>query len=155
YMQAGGDNRNIIPGNGSFGIDVRAQSNEIMAELKQKFSTIIEGVRQSFNANIDYKFTIEMPAAIINKEAINFAKDGIRKVIGEENLVDTLNTSGGDDFHFYTIKNPHLKATMIGLGCDLAPGLHHPYMKFNLNSLEIGSEILVETVLSTFSYYHS
>lgn len=53
-------------------------------------------------------------------------------------------TPGGDDFHFYTIKRPHLKATMIGLGCDLKPGLHHPNMTFDRNAMFNGVEILTE-----------
>lgn len=153
YMNAGGDNRNIIPGNGQFGIDMRAQTNEAIAELQQKFFKIIEGVKQAMDANIDCKVMTQMPAAIQNEEAKSFASKGIQKVLGAENLVPTLITSGGDDFHFYTIKNPQLKATMVGLGCDLAPGLHHPYMKFNVNALELGSQILVETVLATFASF--
>lgn len=154
YISAGGDNRNIIPGIGHFGIDIRAQNNTIMFELQQKFSNVVEGVKQALDANIEWKIVSQMPAAIINDEAISFATKGIKKVIGEENLVPTLVTSGGDDFHFYTIKKPELKATMIGLGCDLAPGLHHPYMRFNLDALENGAYILTETVLATFESFN-
>ena len=153
YINAGGDNRNIIPGNGQFGIDIRAQNNEVMKELQQKFLQIIEGVKVSMDANIDYKIVTEMPAAVLSEEAMAFASKGIEKVLGADNLVPTLLTPGGDDFHFYTIKNPQLKATMVGLGCDLAPGLHHPYMKFNLDALELGTTILVETVLATFESF--
>jgi len=153
YINAGGDNRNIIPGNGHFGVDIRAQNNDILFEIQHKFFNIVEGVKQAMNANIECEILSHMPAAILNEEAISFASKGIKKVIGEGNLVNTLVTSGGDDFHFYTIKNPQLQATMIGLGCDLAPGLHHPNMKFNLNSLETGTNILVETVLATFAKF--
>lgn len=156
YISAGGDNRNIIPGNGHFGIDIRAQNNTIMSELQQKFFNIVDGVQHALNANIECKIVAQMPAAIINEEAVSFAKKGIQKVLGDKNLVPTLVTTGCDDFHFYTLKKPELKATMIGLGCDLAPGLHHPKMKFNLDALEKGTYILVETALSTFeSFEHN
>lgn len=36
---------------------------------------------------------------------------------------------------------------MIGLGCDLTPGLHHPDMKFNLEALIYGTKILINTVM--------
>ncbi|MFJ8086947.1 M20/M25/M40 family metallo-hydrolase [Lysinibacillus sp. NPDC095746] len=81
---------------------------------------------------------------------LQFARTGIAEVIGEPNIIPTLITSGGDDFHFYTIKKPQLKATMIGLGCNLTPGLHHPYMSFDTDALEIGTNILTKTVLATF-----
>ncbi|MEY9970494.1 amidohydrolase [Lysinibacillus sp. RC46] len=150
YIRAGGDSRNIIPGNGQFGLDLRAQTNEAMQELVQKFKQIIDGVRTTLGASIHYSTITAMPAAVQNEQAIQFARTGITEVIGEENIIPTLITSGGDDFHFYTIKKPHLKATMIGLGCNLAPGLHHPYMSFDTDALEIGTNILTKTVLATF-----
>ncbi len=35
-VPAGGDNLNIIPGNGHFSLDVRAESNTLLEELKKK-----------------------------------------------------------------------------------------------------------------------
>ncbi|MFZ3588849.1 hypothetical protein ACOI1C_06095 [Bacillus sp. DJP31] len=57
--------------------------------------------------------------------------------------------TGGDDFHFYTIKRPHLEATMLGLGCNLVPGLHHPNMTFDHVALLDGTAILAKAVLLT------
>jgi amidohydrolase len=36
---------------------------------------------------------------------------------------------------------------MIGLGCGLKPGLHHPDMSFNLDALVYGTKILTKVVL--------
>ncbi|MGE6619381.1 hypothetical protein ACQKFJ_27510, partial [Bacillus mycoides] len=47
----------------------------------------------------------------------------------------------------YTVKRPHLKAVMLGLGANLQPGLHHPYMKFDHSCIMDGVEILKQTVL--------
>lgn len=148
-IQAGGDNKNIIPGNGSFSVDMRAQNNETMSLLKEKALKIIEDVQHLYNTKIDYYFESELPAAIVNNEAQEIMRKAIIKVIGIEKCTKPLITSGGDDFHFYTIKKPELKATMIGLGCDLSPGLHHPKMSFNHDMLFTGSEILKEAVLIT------
>ena len=59
-------------------------------------------------------------------------------------------TPGGEDFHYYTLKRPKVKATMLGLGCDLSPGLHHPKMSFNKESLLTGIEIIVRAVFLSF-----
>lgn len=59
-------------------------------------------------------------------------------------------TTGGEDFHFYTVKRPEVKAAMLGLGCDLSPGLHHPEMTFQIDALYPGIEILAETIIQTF-----
>ena len=64
------------------------------------------------------------------------------KQLGEEAFAPAVITSGSDDFHFYTIHNPELKAVMIGIGADLGPGLHHPDMTFNREALDIGARVL-------------
>jgi amidohydrolase len=38
---------------------------------------------------------------------------------------------------------------MLGLGCDLKPGLHHPHMTFDHKVLFSGAEILTDAVLET------
>jgi amidohydrolase len=75
--------------------------------------------------------------------------DAIRDVLGAEHVLPAIQTPGGDDFHFYTLERPHLKATMLGLGCDLRPGLHHPDMTFNRAALASGAKILTRAVLQT------
>ncbi len=67
--------------------------------------------------------------------------------MGKINVRDHFYTTGSDDFHYYTVKRPHLKAVMLGLGADLQPGLHHPYMKFDHSCIMDGVEILKQTVL--------
>lgn len=70
-------------------------------------------------------------------------------VLGAGQLREPIVTSGGEDFHFYTLKKPNIKATMLGLGCDLRPGLHHPDMTFNREAIYSGVEILARAVMVT------
>lgn len=42
---------------------------------------------------------------------------------------------------------------MLGLGCDLRPGLHHPNMTFRRDDLLSGVEILARTVINTFATF--
>jgi amidohydrolase len=88
-----------------------------------------------------------VPAATLNEKAIKLAEAAIGDILGMENVVSVCVSQGGEDFHFYTAENPDITATMIGLGCDLTPGLHHPDMKFNLQALIFGTKILINTVM--------
>lgn len=145
-MVAGGKSTNIIPGNAKFAIDVRAQNNRTMNQLKTEIESILKALETLYDIEINIVAEDHVPAARINKEAINIMKSAISKVLGPENTDGPLLTPGGDDFHNYTIKSPQLKATMLGLGCDLQPGLHHPQMTFNHEALENGVDILYEVV---------
>ena len=83
-----------------------------------------------------------------HQDAIDLLRKSIVDVLGEERCIDPIITSGGDDFHFYTVKYPELKGAMLGLGCGLKPGLHHPYMTFDHDALKNGTDILYRAVLN-------
>lgn len=141
-VKAGGDNLNTIPDHAEFGVDVRAVSNEIMESLLKK----VEHAAVCAGAVNDAQVSIETLATMVAAEASpqleELVKEAIVQVLGKEGLVSPPVTPGGEDFHFYKASYPHLQATMVGLGTDLAPGLHHPNMSFNLNSLLHGIRIL-------------
>ncbi|GIO24218.1 M20 peptidase aminoacylase family protein [Oceanobacillus sp. J11TS1] len=149
-FQAGGKSSNIIPGNASFSLDLRAQTNQVMNELEKKVIQILETAKDLHGVDIEYTKESSIVAAETNDTAIQIMKEAIGEVLGEANLKEDLVTPGGDDFHFYTIKKPELKATMLGLGCDLGPGLHHPNMKFNEDALIHGVDILSQAIKNVY-----
>ncbi|MEH7334623.1 M20 peptidase aminoacylase family protein [Neobacillus drentensis] len=149
-VSAGGENSNIIPGSAQFHLDLRAQINETMNELAKKVDHILERVASLYEVKIDYDHQEKVYAAVLNKEAQQIMAQAIAETLGYKQVKAPVVTPGAEDFHFYTKERPHLKAAMLGLGCDLEPGLHHPNMKFNRESLLDGIEILTRTVLATF-----
>ncbi|MCM3610360.1 amidohydrolase [Planococcus sp. MERTA32b] len=145
-VQMGGESLNIIPGSATFALDVRSQSNELMDELRKRIDEGFASLSKLYNVGIDWEWTDYTPAAEVSDEAMEIARTAIRNVVGEENTADPLHTPGADDFHFYTIRKPELKAAMVGIGADLTPGLHHPDMTFNTGALDIGARVLAETL---------
>lgn len=144
---AGGKNTNIIPGKASLGIDLRAQTNGAMEHLQAKVKKVFEATEQLFATTISITNTDHIVAAEVHPEAEAIAAESIAAVRGSDKLTPPLLTPGGDDFHFYTIKKPSLKATMVGLGCGLSPGLHHPKMTFDHHTMHHGSDVLLDTIL--------
>jgi len=149
-FHAGGQSTNIIPGNAKFALDLRTQSNRLMDDLETKVKQIFEAIRNLYNVEVKITNSSYVPAAETNVEATSLMNEAIIHVLGEERTIPRLVTTGGDDFHFYTIKKPSLKATMLGLGCDLKPGLHHPHMTFNENALINGVQILLQCLMNVY-----
>lgn len=149
-FQSGGESTNIIPGNGIFSIDLRAQTNEMMDTLVEQVDRTIRFISDFSKVEISYDITSEIAAAQVNETAVKIMAKAIAETVGEEFLVPPIITPGGEDFHYYTLKRPSVKATMLGLGCGLTPGLHHPKMKFNQDSILTGIEVLVRAVIETF-----
>lgn len=148
-FQAGGASANIIPGKAIFSLDVRAQTNEVMDVLMQKINKIMKSAEALFDVRIQTDIKAEIAAAQVDPIAISIMEEAIKESIGESHVHPPIITPGGEDFHFYTLHRPQLKATMLGLGCDLTPGLHHPEMTFNRERLLTGIEILSRTVIHT------
>jgi amidohydrolase len=152
-FHAGSSSGNIIPGKANFNLDLRAQTNEVMNALVQKVEEIAESVAKLHGVTITLETKANVAAAEVNEAAKHHMKKAIIDTLGEKMLKEPIITSGGEDFHFYTLKNPRIKATMLGLGCGLQPGLHHPEMTFNHHSLYAGIEILARTIVNTLEAY--
>jgi amidohydrolase len=146
-FQAGGDAANIIPGRAVFSIDVRAQTNTLMDEFSQQIEDRIYHVAESYNATITLQKSADIVAAVVNKDAQLLMEQAIIETVGTKHLAKPIITPGGEDFHFYAAQSPQLKTTMLGLGCGVSPGLHHPDMTFNKERLIEGVEILTKAAL--------
>ncbi|WP_394218292.1 M20 peptidase aminoacylase family protein [Halobacillus trueperi] len=149
-FHSGGKSTNIIPGRATFSIDVRAQTNEVMDELVAKIKSACHALSNFYSTGVQVDEKAQVPAAVISEEAAGYLEQGILKVRGEDALKPPIQTTGGDDFHFYTIRKPELKASMLAVGCDLQPGLHHPHMTFDQSAMLDASRVLVETVIGVF-----
>ena len=147
-FMAGSKSLNIIPGSAECGIDVRAQTNEAMEELKSRVHNILKYIEKIYDVKIEDLEVTSMVSSESDAEAIEVFRSAIIDTVGEEYLLDPLVTSGGDDFHNYTVQYPKLKGAMLGLGCDLTPGLHHPDMTFNRDRMETGADVLYQAILN-------
>ncbi|HWK23513.1 MAG TPA: amidohydrolase [Ureibacillus sp.] len=143
---ADGGSTNIIPGNATFSMDVRAQKNSVLDELQKKIEEGFRAISSMFGVEVKWDWVDRTPGAEVSEEATKIAKDSIVEALGTEYLENPISTPGSDDFHFYTVLRPNLKAAMIGVGADLTPGLHHPKMTFNKDALIIGAKVLTTTL---------
>ena len=146
-FNAGGTSANIIPGKATFSIDSRAQTNEVMETITAGIERVIKSVEVMYGAKIELQVTANIVAALVHDEALHHMKAAIMDVVGEVACALPVVTPGGEDFHFYTYDRPDLKATMLGLGCGVTPGLHHPEMTFNRERLLTGVHIITRAIL--------
>lgn len=146
-IQAGGTSTNIIPGSAAFSIDARAQTNETMDALTAGFEKAVKAVSTLYDVSIDYIVDAHIAAAQVNDTAKSIMKQAIIDMAGKENCAPEVITPGGEDFHFYTYSKPNLQTTMLGLGCGVTPGLHHPKMTFNQKRLPTGAEIITRALV--------
>jgi len=141
---------NTIPDYAAFGIDLRAQTNEAMDDLLRHIQRAVQSAGQANGAAVSLEQTARMAAATPNAWAEAIVGKAIRDALGEAGWSPPVVTAGGEDFHHYATENPRLAATMIGLGADLGPGLHHPEMKFRTEALQHGVTIMAISAVHLF-----
>ncbi len=146
-IKAGGENANIIPDSALFAIDVRAQTNALMDNLLEQVEERITAIAKMYQAKAQLTRTGQTIAAEVSREAQKIMASSIVEEMGSEALADDIITAGAEDFHYYSVMNPNLKATMLGVGCGVSPGLHHPYMTFEHRFLIDGAKILANAVM--------
>lgn len=139
---ADGGSTNIIPGSASFSMDIRAQRNNQLELLRSRIEFGLKSIQQQFEIDMDWKWLDFTPGAEVSSVAAHMAKNAIIETLGEEHLAEEITTPGSDDFHFYTVEKPELKATMVGIGANLTPGLHHPKMTFERSALIDAAKVL-------------
>ena len=125
---------------------MRAQSNQVMAELKEKLRSCAALAAGANGAEAEIHISEGVPAAEFDGGMVEDLRLVIGEVLGNENVMPPIVSPGGEDFHFYIQKLPHCKTAFLGLGSDAAPGLHHQDMCFNHKAMEYGAEILAGAV---------
>ncbi|MEB4613480.1 amidohydrolase, partial [Leucobacter sp. M11] len=148
HVSAGGENLNVIPGSASFGLDLRAQSNEAMARLRDGVERIAASLADRHGVGLELAFEDHVPAAVIGPEAEALLARSIAQVAGPDALAPRSITSGSDDFHCYTLRDPALPAAMLGIGADVSPGLHDPAMRYDRSRLDPAAAVLVAACLA-------
>lgn len=143
---ADGGSINIIPGNATFSMDVRAQENKVLQQVQQKIEKRFAQIASNYDVQINWQWLDMTPGAEVGAKAVEIARHGIINAIGMNALAAPVVTPGSDDFHFYTVHKPELQASMIAVGANLTPGLHHPHMTFDKSALYIGADVLSATL---------
>lgn len=147
-MVADGGSINIIPGSATFSIDVRSQKNQVLDEVKKRIELGFNYIQNQFEVKLEWEWLDMTPGAEVSAHAAKIAELSIIEAVGMEALADPILTPGSDDFHFYTVRKPSLQATMIGIGANLEPGLHHPNMTFEKEAMVVGAKVLAKTLLN-------
>lgn len=138
------DTDNIIPNNAKVTLDLRAETNALMDKIIDKVVEVFKGTSALLGAESMVSFARGCPAAEYDPELVKDVGMAINKILGSS--IEALRTPGSEDFHFYS-KHLGIKTAYIGLGANLVPGLHHPDMVFDKESLTLGVSILKEIML--------
>ena len=135
----GGDCHNVIPNEVELEGTIRTFNEETRNWVPKVMEDLIRGITTSQGAAYEFKYEPKYPALINDKYMTSFAKESLKKVVGEENVFDLKEPNmGGEDFAYFAQKVPSA-FIFVGIANNKSePVIHHnPYFKWDNKNVGI------------------
>lgn len=152
-IEAPNASSNLIPDYVAFQVDVRATSVAQLERLITQVEAAVSDIGKQDGAETSVTLLNRSVPAIADPQMEQVVGNAIAQWLGPAGLAAPVRTPGAEDFHFYPTALPRLHATMIGLGCGLTPGLHHPGMTFSREALVDGAAMLALGAIGLFAHF--
>lgn len=145
----GGDCHNVIPNEVELEGTIRTFNEETRNWVPKVMEDLIRGITTSQGAAYEFKYEPKYPALINDKYMTSFAKESLKKVVGEENVFDLKEPNmGGEDFAYFAQKVPSA-FIFVGIANNKSePVIHHnPYFKWDSKNVGILAQILSQIAI--------
>ena len=145
----GGDCHNVIPNEVELEGTIRTFNEETRNWVPKVMEDLIRGITTSQGAAYEFKYEPKYPALINDKYMTSFAKESLKKVVGEENVFDLKEPKmGGEDFAYFAQKVPSA-FIFVGIANNKSePVIHHnPYFKWDSKNVGILAQSLSQIAI--------
>lgn len=106
---------------------------------------MVEGIATGYGATATISELGACPAAEYDDDLKQMVIESIVRTHGQEAVAKDCG-GGGEDFHYYKMHKPTMKAAYFGLGVGATPGLHAATMHFDPKYLPMGVDVMVDVV---------
>ena len=145
----GGDCHNVITNEVELEGTIRTFNEETRNWVPKVMEDLIRGITTSQGAAYEFKYEPKYPALINDKYMTSFAKESLKKVVGEENVFDLKEPNmGGEDFAYFAQKVPSA-FIFVGIANNKSePVIHHnPYFKWDSKNVGILAQSLSQIAI--------
>ena len=145
----GGDCHNVIPNEVELEGTIRTFNGETRNWVPKVMEDLIRGITTSQGAAYEFKYEPKYPALINDKYMTSFAKESLKKVVGEENVFDLKEPNmGGEDFAYFAQKVPSAFIFVVIANNKIEPVIHHnPYFKWDSKNVGILAQSLSQIAI--------
>ena len=139
----------VIPNEVELEGTIRTFNEETRNWVPKVMEDLIRGITTSQGAAYEFKYEPKYPALINDKYMTSFAKESLKKVVGEENVFDLKEPNmGGEDFAYFAQKVPSA-FIFVGIANNKSePVIHHnPYFKWDSKNVGILAQSLSQIAI--------
>ena len=145
-----GNTWNVLPAKGFFEGTIRTFDPDIRLSIVDKFTKMVQTTAEQFGADVEIVWG--------NSPRVTFNDTTITPLIFENSkkfaeVIETLPSTGGEDFAAYQEKIPGVFAFVGSNGEDGAPDWHHDDFIVRDEALPVAVHYFVESALYLLEYY--
>lgn len=145
-----GNTWNVLPAEGIFEGTIRTFDPEVRLSVIDKFTKVVQTTAEQFGAEVEVVWG--------NSPKVTFNDATITPLIFENSkkfaeVIETLPSTGGEDFAAYQEKIPGVFAFVGSNGVEQAPDWHHDDFIVRDEALPVAVNYFVESALYLLEYY--
>ena len=148
-----GDAFNVIPDVAELGGTVRTFDPDVRDLLEERIGALASGIATAMRGSADVEYRRGYPATVNEAVAVELVKAAAADVVGADNVLEAEPKMGAEDFSYFLEHRPGA-FFFVGSKNDekgLNWGHHHPKFDIDEESLGIGIQTMVSTVLSALA----
>ena len=141
---------NVLPANGYFEGTIRSFDPEVRLSVIERFEKVVKAVSQQFDARVEINWG--------NAPNVTFNDRDLTPIIFENNkkfaeVIETLPSTGGEDFAAYQEKIPGVFAFVGSNGEENAPDWHHDDFIVRDEALPVAVNYFVESAFALLNHF--
>lgn len=141
-VSAGGSAPNVIPDSGELWGTLRSADREVWASAEDLVRDAVEKIAAPYGVRVDVEYVQGVPPVVNDEACAGLAAEAVRQVLGEDGVGTADQSSGGEDFAWYTEEIPGVYLRLgVWDGESEETDLHHPAFVLDERALSIGARI--------------
>ena len=134
---------NVIPESAEVVGTLRSADRDVWAAAEEVVRDAVEELAAPFGVGAKVEYTQGVPPVVNDSECAELATHAVRSVLGEEGVGVAPQSSGGDDFGWYTEEIPGVYLRLgVWDGQSEQSDLHHPGFVLDESALPHGARVL-------------
>jgi carboxylate-amine ligase len=142
-IRAGGDAPNVIPDSGHLLGTLRSADRDVWARVEPLVREAVDQLAAPYGVGVELEYTQGVPPVVNDDECADLAARAVESVLGPEGVGPAEQSSGGEDFAWYTEEVPGVYLRLgVWDGRSEETDLHHPKFVLDEAALIHGARIL-------------
>lgn len=141
-LHAGGDAPNVIPDSAELLGTLRSADRDVWATVEDVVREAMEDLAAPYGIRAELEYTQGVPPVVNDAACADLAAEAVRQVLGEDGVGTADQSSGGEDFAWYTEEVPGVYLRYgVWDGSGRQTDLHHPGFVLDESALPPGARL--------------